>query len=43
VITIKGSFKLSLVKKGKCTVKGSAPAISNQWNAYSTTRNYTVR
>lgn len=38
-----GYYKLSLVKKGKCTVKGSAPAISNQWTAYSTTRNYTVK
>jgi hypothetical protein len=42
VINSNGYYRLSLVKKGKCTVKGSAPAISNQWNAYSTTRNYTV-
>jgi hypothetical protein len=31
------------VKKGKCTVVGSAPAISNQWSSYQTTRNYTVK
>jgi hypothetical protein len=43
VITSGSSYKLSLVKKGTCTVKGSAPAISNQWLAYSTTRNYTVK
>jgi hypothetical protein len=43
VITSKGHFKLSLVKKGACTVKGSAPAISNQWNAYTTARIYTVK
>jgi hypothetical protein len=32
------------VTKGtdECTIKGSAAAISAQWNAYSTTRNYTV-
>ena len=43
VIKTGGYYKLSLVKKGSCAVKGSAPAISNQWSAYSTTRNYTVK
>jgi hypothetical protein len=42
-VIVSGSYyKLSLVKKGTCKVKGSAPAISNQWNAYSTKRTYSV-
>ena len=36
-------FKLKLVKKGSCRVRGSAPAIPGQWSAYTTTRAYTVR
>jgi hypothetical protein len=43
VIKDSGWYKLNLVKKGKCTVVGSAPAISNQWSSYQTTRNYTVK
>ena len=35
-------YKLKLVKKGTCNVRGSAPAVSNQWTAYSTTRTYRV-
>ena len=38
----KGAVYLKLVKKGKCTVTGTAPAVGTQWAAYSTTRNYTV-
>jgi hypothetical protein len=36
-------YVVKLVKKGSCTVKGSAPAIPGQWAAYSTTRNYKVK
>ena len=39
----KGATYLKLVKKGKCSVTGSAPAIAGQWSAYSTSRNYTVK
>ncbi|MFA7323304.1 MAG: Ig-like domain repeat protein [Candidatus Nanopelagicales bacterium] len=39
----KGAVFLKLVKKGKCSVNGSAPAVPGQWSAYSTARNYTVR
>lgn len=35
-----GAVKLKIVGKGYCTVKGSAPGISGQWAAYSTTRTY---
>lgn len=43
-IIVKGSYyKLKLTKAGTCKVKGSAPAISDQWRAYSTTRTYTIR
>jgi hypothetical protein len=31
------------VRKGTCSVRGSAPAIPGQWAAYSTTRTYKVR
>lgn len=42
-VIVSGSYyKLNLVKKGKCSVTGSAPAINGQWSAYSTKRNYTV-
>lgn len=36
------NIKLKLKKKGTCKVKASAPAISNQWKAYSTTRSYKI-
>ena len=36
-------YKLKLVKRGTCTVRATAPAISNQWAAFSTTRFYRVR
>jgi Bacterial Ig-like domain (group 3) len=38
-----GSVKLKMVNKGACNIKGTAPAIPNEWNAYSVTRNYTVK
>jgi hypothetical protein len=42
-VVVSGSYyKLKLVNRGTCKVKGSAPAISNQWSAYSTKRTYSV-
>ncbi len=38
-----GAVLLKLVKVGKCTVTGSAPAVSGQWTAYHTSRNYRVK
>ena len=35
-----GSVTLKMKKKGSCTVVGSAPAVPNEWNAYSITRTY---
>jgi hypothetical protein len=35
-----GAVKLKMLKKGTCNVKGSAPGVSGQWNAYSITRSY---
>lgn len=39
----KGSWRVKLVKKGGCTVRGSAPAVPGQWAPFSTTASYTVR
>jgi hypothetical protein len=36
-------YTLKLVRKGTCSVRGSAPAIPGQWAAYSTTRTYKVK
>jgi hypothetical protein len=36
-------YVVQLRKRGTCTVRGTAPAISDQWKAFSTTRTYTVR
>ena len=35
-----GSVTLKLLKKGQCTIKGSAPGIAGQWNPYTVTRSY---
>lgn len=43
IIKAKGAVKLKLVKRGKCTVWGTAPAIGTQWSAYQISRKYTVK
>ena len=43
VTKAKGTWKVKLVKKGGCTVQGSAPAVPGQWAAFSTSASYTVR
>ena len=35
-----GSVTLKVVKKGQCNVKGSAPGVPGQWNAYTVVRSY---
>ncbi len=37
-----GARVLKLVKRGRCSVRGTAPEIPGQWNAYSTSRDYRV-
>ena len=43
VIAKGGYYKLKLLKRGTCRVRGTAPAIAGQWSAYLTTRTYRVR
>lgn len=38
-----GYYKLKLVKAGKCTVIGSAPAVAGQWSNFSTSRKYSAK
>ncbi len=38
-----GSVKLKMVNKGTCNIKGTAPGVPGQWNAYSVTRSYKVK
>ncbi len=43
VSKVKGKWRVKLVKKGSCTVTGSAPAVPGQWAPYSYIGTYTVR
>ncbi len=38
-----GAVNLRIVKRGSCTVIGSAPGVPGQWNPFQTARNYTGR
>lgn len=37
------SVTLKMLKSGRCDVRGTAPAVPNQWNAYVVSRSYTVK
>jgi len=43
LIATKGNYTIKLLKAGSCKATATAPAISGQWNAYTTARSYKVK
>jgi len=41
--TKSGTTRLTMKTSGRCTVRGTAPAVAGQWNAFSTSRTYRAK